>query len=82
VKVGQRVQATVQEVDLERNRIALSMKARPELGAKPPQRTGPVDPRAARRDQPPSQNRGAGGGGGGNFNSGLFAAAFDKLGKK
>ncbi len=82
VKVGQRVQVTVQEVDLERNRIALSMKARPELGAKPPQRPGPIDARAPRRDQAPGQNRGADGGAGGNFNSGLFADAFDKLGKK
>jgi uncharacterized protein len=82
VKVGQRVQVTVQEVDLERNRIALSMKARPELGAKPPPRPGPTDPRAPRRDQAPGQNLGAGGGGGGKFNSGLFADAFDKLGKK
>ncbi|MEI6083931.1 MAG: Tex family protein [Verrucomicrobiota bacterium] len=32
VKVGQRVQVTVIEVDMERNRIALSMKARPEIG--------------------------------------------------
>ena len=33
VKVGQRVQATVLEVDLERKRISLSLKARPELPA-------------------------------------------------
>jgi len=30
VKVGQRVQVTVMEVDLERNRIGLSMKAKPD----------------------------------------------------
>jgi len=33
VKVGQRVRVTVLSVDLERNRIALSMKSRPEPGA-------------------------------------------------
>lgn len=33
VKVGQRVMVTVTEVDLPRKRIALSMKASPELGA-------------------------------------------------
>ena len=77
VKVGQRVQVTVQEVDLERNRIALSMKARPELGAKPASRTVPGDRREPRRDQAPSQNRPRGG-----FNSGLLADAFDKLGKR
>lgn len=32
VKVGQRVQVTVTEVDLSRKRIALSMKADPEIG--------------------------------------------------
>ena len=33
VKVSQRVTVTVTEVDLPRKRIALSMKAAPELGA-------------------------------------------------
>jgi uncharacterized protein len=32
VKVGQKVHVTVTEVDQERNRIALSMKAKPEIG--------------------------------------------------
>ncbi|MHA3774679.1 Tex family protein [Verrucomicrobiota bacterium sgz303538] len=41
VKVGQRVMATVVEVDLARKRIALSMKAKPELG-----------PRESRGNQP------------------------------
>jgi uncharacterized protein len=31
VKVGQKVHVTVVEVDLKRNRIALSMKAKPDL---------------------------------------------------
>jgi uncharacterized protein len=34
VKVGQRVQTTVVEVDLARKRIALSMKTNPDLGAR------------------------------------------------
>jgi uncharacterized protein len=34
VKVSQRVKVTVIDVDLARNRIALSMRAQPELGAK------------------------------------------------
>ncbi len=33
VRVGQKVRVTVLSVDLERNRIALSMKSKPEIGA-------------------------------------------------
>jgi uncharacterized protein len=40
VKVGQKVNATVLEVDLERKRISLSLKTNPELGA---QSRGPRD---------------------------------------
>ncbi len=36
VKVSQRVNVTVTEVDLARKRIALSMRSRPEVGARPP----------------------------------------------
>ncbi len=36
VKVGQRVQATVMEVDLQRKRIALSLKTNPEVGPRAP----------------------------------------------
>ena len=46
VKVGDKVRVTVTEVDLQRNRIALSMKAQPEIGAKK-ERTG-----APRSNQP------------------------------
>jgi len=35
VKVGQRVHVTVLEVDLERKRIALSLKSRPEIARSP-----------------------------------------------
>lgn len=50
VKVGQKVNVTVMEVDLPRNRIALSMKSNPDLEGR---RSAPGD-----RDQ----NRGGGGG--------------------
>jgi uncharacterized protein len=36
VKVGQRVQATVLEVDLPRKRISLSLKTNPEVGPRAP----------------------------------------------
>ena len=39
VKAGQRVQVTVIEVDLERNRIALSMKTQPDIGPRQPGQT-------------------------------------------
>jgi uncharacterized protein len=50
VKVGQRVQVTVMEVDLPRNRIALSMKSKPE----PEARRAPGTPGNDRR--PRQQN--------------------------
>jgi uncharacterized protein len=50
VKVGQRVQVTVMEVDLSRNRIALSMKSKPE----PEARRAPGSPGNDRR--PRQQN--------------------------
>ncbi len=57
VKPGQKVHVTVTDVDLPRNRIALSMKANPQIGAK----TGGSDGRA----RPP----GAPGSGPRNFNT-------------
>ncbi len=48
VKVAQRVTVTVTEVDLPRKRIALSMKAAPQIGASTTgQRTSPSAPRPA-----------------------------------
>ena len=35
VKPGQKVSVTVVDIDLPRNRIALSMRSNPEIGAKP-----------------------------------------------
>lgn len=58
VKVGQKVMATVTEVDLPRKRIALSLKAAPEIGpAKPGDRgaTGPARPGGPSGGRPPSR---------------------------
>jgi uncharacterized protein len=48
VKVQQKVMVTVVEVDMPRKRIALSMKAAPEIGASSGGRTSPAAPRASR----------------------------------
>lgn len=50
VKVQQQVTVTVTEVDLARKRIALSMRAKPEIGAVAPSRTAP----RLERSNPPS----------------------------
>jgi uncharacterized protein len=63
--VGQKVQATVVEVDLERNRIALSMKTRPEIG--------PRQPGQPRKEARPAQPA--------SFNRSPFNDAFGKLGQ-
>ena len=47
VKVGQKVRVTVTEVDLARQRIALSMKANPQIGGQREQRSAPNAPRAS-----------------------------------
>ena len=82
VKVGQKVHATVTEVDLERKRIALSLRANPQIGAPKEQRTSPAGPR------PPAPPRRPGGPGprtspdlGGNAWSAL-SEAFNKAQSK
>ncbi|MES2709160.1 MAG: Tex family protein [Verrucomicrobiota bacterium] len=62
VKVGQPVQVTVMEVDLPRNRIALSMKAKPDFEKKPGGKPG--GPGAPGGGQQSSGQRPGGGGGG------------------
>jgi len=52
VKVGQKVHVTVVEVDLKRNRIALSMKAKPDLENR---RAAPGD-HAPQPNRPPSRD--------------------------
>jgi protein Tex len=55
VKVQQKVEVTVMEVDLDRKRIALSMRKGAVAGQKPAEsRTGPV---AARPEQPAAAPR-------------------------
>jgi uncharacterized protein len=79
LKVGQKVIATVTEVDLPRKRIALSLKARPELG---PQRRGerPQRDNADRGPRREGGQRAAAGGGMGNpfGNVDWFTAAQSK----
>ncbi len=75
VKVAQKVFVTVIEVDLQRNRISLSMKAKPDFAPRQPksgnepQRPGGSNNRPA--SKPPQQG----------FNSGLFADALNKIKK-
>lgn len=57
LKVGQRVTATVTEIDLPRKRIALSLKSKPELGAarKPGERSNEGGSRDVKRHSGGSQ---------------------------
>ena len=75
VKVAQKVHVTVLEVDLERKRIALSMKANPTLTTEPRNRTSPAGPRPVGPGRPGSGARPVPSGGGG-WNA--LADAFDK----
>ncbi|MCC7376029.1 MAG: RNA-binding transcriptional accessory protein [Verrucomicrobiales bacterium] len=52
VKVGQKVRVTVTEVDLERKRIALSMRANPQIGAAKEGRTAPAPNRGPGGSRP------------------------------
>ncbi len=56
VKVGQKVHVTVMEVDLKRNRIALSMKSKPDLDGQRRSAPGDRDSRQGGRPQPRSGN--------------------------
>ncbi len=53
LKVGQRVRATVMEVDLQRKRIALSLKTNPEVGPREQRNAGAPGGPGPRRDAPP-----------------------------
>ena len=81
VKVGQKVQVTVTEIDLQRNRIALSMKANPEMNAGGGgSRSGgsPNRPQQNQRQKPTSNNQSNGNQLGGNW----FDNAVSKTNKK
>jgi uncharacterized protein len=79
VKVGQKVQVTVVEVDLKRNRIALSMKSKPDLEGG--RRSAPGE-----RDSRPSggrpQHRGNGGGFQQNSGNDWFSQALNQAKRK
>ncbi|MDD5349783.1 MAG: Tex family protein [Chthoniobacteraceae bacterium] len=84
VKVQQRVMVTVMEVDLERKRIALSLKSKPDLtprssGGGSGPRSGGNGPRSFGGSPRPGQSRNSGGNGGGGMD--WFTAAMNK-GKK
>lgn len=89
VKVGKQVTVTVMEVDLQRNRIALSMKSKPDFeNAKKSGAPGQSGPRQTGPGQKPAMSGGqksfGGGGGqssGGGFGGGWFDQAVSK-GKK
>ncbi len=81
VKVGQKVYATVTEVDLARKRIALSLKANPQIGAPKEQRTSPGGPRPQGAGPRPGQgSRPAFNPAAGGWNA--LADAFDKASGK
>lgn len=77
VKVAQKVQVTVMEVDIERARIALSMKTNPDLAASKGPRPAPGAPRPAVRPQAAPPPRPAASSG---FN--LFDAALSQAQQK
>jgi uncharacterized protein len=89
VKVGQKVQVTVTEVDLNRNRIALSMRANPDIGGQE-QRRESNGGGGARNNSPRRNNNGggqqrrnnSGGSGGGRNNDSLGGNWFDQAMKK
>jgi len=74
VKVGQKVNATVLEVDLERKRIALSLKSAPDLSGAARGGRGNNGP-APRRDFAPKKPAQSGGGFGGDWFSQAMANA-------
>ncbi|MGV3756370.1 MAG: helix-hairpin-helix domain-containing protein, partial [Verrucomicrobiota bacterium] len=76
VKVQQKVMVTVTEVDLARKRIALSMKANPELGATSQNtRTSPATPRPSGGFRPAAKPAPAKG-------NDWFSAALDKANQR
>ena len=57
VKVGDKVQVTVTELDLQRNRISLSMKARPDIGGKRERSGSPGGNKGTRKAGVQNQDR-------------------------
>ncbi|WPJ93941.1 Tex family protein [Coraliomargarita algicola] len=73
VKVGDKVKVTVTEIDLQRNRIALSMKKQPEIGGKK-ERTGSPKKRSHSGSAPRGERRAKNN----DFGSNWFDAALKK----
>lgn len=80
VKVAQKVFVTVTEVDLPRKRIALSMRAKPEIGVARESRQAPAGPRPAGPSRPDARNRPSFNPAAGSWNA--LADAFDKANRK
>ncbi|MDQ8195548.1 Tex family protein [Coraliomargarita sp. SDUM461004] len=74
VKVGDKVQVTVTEIDLQRNRIALSMKKQPEIGGKKERTGSPKGPGG----KPKNGQRGERRSSNNDFGSNWFDAALKK----
>lgn len=62
LKVGQKIQVTVTEIDLQRNRIALSMKTNPETTQKHTTNKKTTKPTKTKNNQNKKQNNQLGGG--------------------
>jgi uncharacterized protein len=83
VKVGDKVNVTVTEVDMQRSRIALSMKLQPEIGAKK-ERSGAPSSGQSKRPNGNNPARGGNGGrgnersGGNDFGNNWFDSALKK----
>ncbi|MBN9692607.1 MAG: RNA-binding transcriptional accessory protein [Verrucomicrobia bacterium] len=80
VKVAQKVFVTVTEVDLPRKRIALSMRAKPEIGVARESRQAPAGPRPAGPSRPDARSRPSFNPSAGSWNA--LADAFDKANRK
>ena len=79
VKVGDKVNVTVTEVDMQRNRIALSMKKQPEIGGKKERSGTPGGGKPRGGNQQRGNNGGRNKRGGGNdFGNNWFDAALKK----
>ena len=78
VKVGDKVNVTVTEVDLERKRIALSMKKQPEIGGKTERSGSPARGQRERGNKPRSGQGGRQKRGGNDFGNNWFDAAVKK----
>jgi uncharacterized protein len=74
VKVGDKVQVTVTEIDLQRSRIALSMKKQPDIGGKKERTNAPK----SRKPQTSGGQRGGVRTGGNDFGNNWFDAALKK----